>query len=55
MTAATHAHDHYYIPHGTRWPILGSIGMFTMLAGAAAMLNGSSLGGNVRLHILEAP
>ncbi len=45
MTAATHAHDHYYIPHGTRWPIMGSIGLFTCLAGFAAMLNGSALGG----------
>ena len=31
----------YYIPHGTRWPIIGSLGMITMLGGAAIWLNGS--------------
>ena len=45
MSASAHAGDHYYIPHGTRWPIMGSIGLFLCLAGAAAMLNGSSAGG----------
>lgn len=38
---AHHADDHYYVPHGTRWPIIGSIGMFTMLASAAYWVNGS--------------
>jgi cytochrome c oxidase subunit 3 len=46
MTAA-HADDHYYVPHGTRWPIIGSIGMFICLGGAASMLNGSALGGKL--------
>ena len=32
----------YYIPHGTRWPIMGSIGLFTLLGGFAMLLNGSS-------------
>jgi cytochrome c oxidase subunit 3 len=31
----------YYIPHGTRWPIVGSLGMVTMLASAAFWLNGA--------------
>ena len=31
----------YYVPHGTRWPIIGSIGMVLMLASAAMWLNGS--------------
>jgi len=31
----------YYIPHGTRWPIIGSLGMITMLVAAANWLNGS--------------
>jgi len=34
----------YYVPHGTRWPIIGSIGMITMLASAANWLNGSVVG-----------
>ncbi len=33
----------YYIPHGTRWPIIGSLGMITMLASAAIWLNGSAM------------
>jgi cytochrome c oxidase subunit 3 len=39
-----HASQRYYIPHGTNWPILGSIGLFLMLGGAAIMLNGASVG-----------
>ena len=32
----------YYVPHGTKWPIIGSIGMWTMLVSAALWMNGSS-------------
>ncbi len=35
------AHDSYYIPHGTRWPIIGSIGITLLLAGSGSWLNGS--------------
>jgi cytochrome c oxidase subunit 3 len=38
-----HAEGTYYVPHGTKWPIVGSIGMITMLASAAAWMNGSSI------------
>ncbi|HHO69774.1 MAG TPA: cytochrome c oxidase subunit 3 [Gammaproteobacteria bacterium] len=38
------AHGGYYIPHGTTWPIIGSIGLTTLLAGAASLLNGASVG-----------
>ena len=40
-TAHAHPHDHshYYVPHGTRWPIFGSIGLFTLMTGAALWLN----------------
>ena len=31
----------YYIPHGTKWPIMGSIGLFTLLGGFAMLLNGN--------------
>ncbi len=37
---AQHAADSYYIPHGTKWPIVGSLGMVTMLASAAGWMNG---------------
>jgi len=36
----------YYVPHGTRWPIIGSIGLFLIVFGAALMMNKSS-GGSV--------
>ncbi len=38
------AHGGYYVPHGANWPIVGSIGLTTMLVGLANYLNGSSVG-----------
>ncbi len=38
-----HAEDSYYVPHGTRWPIVGSLGLITMLASAAFWMNGSTV------------
>ncbi len=38
-----HAEGSYYVPHGTRWPIVGSLGMITMLASAAMWMNGADL------------
>jgi len=29
----------YYVPHGTHWPILGSIGLFSTVSGAALWMN----------------
>src|SRR5580698_7461551 len=29
----------YYIPHGSPWPIVGSISLFTLMAGAVSFLN----------------
>jgi cytochrome c oxidase subunit 3 len=29
----------YYVPHGTRWPIFGSVGLFTLMSGGALWLN----------------
>ncbi len=42
-------HEHapagrYYVPHGTRWPIFGSIGLFGLMLGGALWFNDSSLG-----------
>jgi cytochrome c oxidase subunit 3 len=31
----------YYVPHGTKWPLIGSVGMSTMLVSAALWMNGS--------------
>jgi cytochrome c oxidase subunit 3 len=38
----TNAQDKYYVPHGTRWPIIGSIGLFTGFVGVSILLNGGS-------------
>mgnify|MGYP001819500465 CR=1 FL=1 len=43
MERAHHADDHYYDPHGTRWPSIGSLGMITMLASAAYWVNESTV------------
>ena len=34
----------YYVPHGTRWPIVGSIALFSLVGGAANWLNGHEWG-----------
>ena len=39
-----HTLEKYYIPHGSRWPILGSIGLFMLMFGFASLLNGASTG-----------
>ena len=38
MSAAA---DSYYVPHGTKWPIIGSIGLSTTVIGFANYLHGS--------------
>ncbi len=40
----SHTGDHYYVPHGSNWPIIASVGIATTVAGAANLFNGSSLG-----------
>jgi cytochrome c oxidase subunit 3 len=42
--AAAHLDQKYYVPHGTSWPIMGSIALFTLFIGASLMLNGSGVG-----------
>src|SRR5580692_8444428 len=31
--------DHYYIPHGSPWPIFAAVSLFTVMAGAISLLN----------------
>jgi len=38
-----HADDSYYVPPGTRWPIIGSLGLVTMLSSAAFWVNDSEI------------
>ena len=40
----SHANGSYYVPHGTRWPIIGSVGLFTLVVGAANWMNGMDAG-----------
>ena len=37
-----HAQDKYYIPHGTKWPIMMSVGLFTLFIGVSVWLNGGN-------------
>jgi cytochrome c oxidase subunit III len=37
----------YYLPHGSRWPILGSVGLTTLLVGFASLLNGADVGSHL--------
>jgi cytochrome c oxidase subunit 3 len=52
MAHAAHA-DHnpalYYVPHGTRWPIIGSFALFFLVGGAALWLNETGWGKYVSL------
>ncbi|HEX5418771.1 MAG TPA: cytochrome c oxidase subunit 3, partial [Gammaproteobacteria bacterium] len=41
--------NHYYVPHGTRWPILGSIGLFLTVFGTALWFNEIHFGTYVAL------
>ena len=34
----------YYIPHGSKWPIIATIGVFTSMVGGSSLLNGSDIG-----------
>ncbi len=47
--AQTHDPAIYYVPHGTRWPILGSFALFFLLGGAALGLNGLGMQGQISM------
>jgi hypothetical protein len=45
--ATSHAHHDasvYYVPHGSHWPIVGSVGLFSTVFGAANWMNGNGWG-----------
>ena len=44
-----HADNSYYIPHGSHWPIVGSIGVCTLMVGFANFLNNVSWGSPMML------
>jgi cytochrome c oxidase subunit 3 len=39
-----HADNHYYVPHGSHWPIVGSIGLLMLMVGVSTWLNGAAPG-----------
>ena len=39
-----HSSDRYYVPHGTKWPITGSVGLFLIMVGTSLWLNKASSG-----------
>lgn len=45
----SHAEDRYYVPHGSHWPIVGSVGLLLMMVGVSVWLNGSQPGFYVML------
>jgi cytochrome c oxidase subunit 3 len=40
----SHAHDKYYVPHSSHWPIVGSIGLLFLMLGVSTWLNGADFG-----------
>ena len=40
----SHAQDKYYVPHGSHWPIVGSIGLLFLMLGVSTWLNGADFG-----------
>ncbi len=44
MSSQAHAEDHYYVPHGSHWPIVGSIGLLFLMVGVSTWLNGADSG-----------
>lgn len=40
----SHAEEKYYVPHGSHWPIVGTVGLLFLMAGVSAWLNGADTG-----------
>ena len=38
------ADDRYYVPHGSHWPIVGSLGLLFLMVGVSSWLNGADAG-----------
>ncbi|MEX0976504.1 MAG: cytochrome c oxidase subunit 3 [Woeseia sp.] len=39
-----HAENQYYVPHGSHWPIVGSVGLLLLMVGVSSWLNGAEAG-----------
>ena len=40
----SHAEDHYYVPHDSYWPVVGSAGLLFLMVGISTWLNGTDFG-----------
>jgi len=40
----SHSQDQYYVPHGSHWPIVGSVGLLFLMVGLSNWLNGADAG-----------
>jgi len=40
----THTDEHYYVPHGSHWPAVGSLGLLFLMVGVSSWLNGADFG-----------
>ena len=45
----THTDEHYYVPHGSHWPAVGSLGLLFLMVGVSSWLNGADMGFYVML------
>jgi cytochrome c oxidase subunit 3 len=45
----THSDEHYYVPHGSHWPAVGSLGLLILMVGVSTWLNGADYGFYVML------
>ena len=45
----THANNSYYVPHGSHWPIVGSVGLLCLMVGVSNWLNGADVGFDIML------
>jgi len=45
----THANNNYYVPHGSHWPIVGSVGLLCLMVGVSNWLNGADVGFDIML------
>ena len=45
----THTDEHYYVPHGSHWPAVGSLGLLFLMVGISSWLNGADSGFYVML------
>ena len=49
MSQSESSEQKYYVPHGSHWPAVGSLGLLFLMVGISIWLNGASYGGWISL------